>query len=299
MVKNNFSQLNFALASTYWFDSSTVINISQRLWKHSLWRASYFRALTIGTNVIGAPNNFFDGCLDSIAYTSRAKDATEILDDATLVTDIPFDGNGLLDSGPLLINATGSNYSYIAAGRLNAGLTLSGTSSYVQITGLRRIGINGWPYTVAIWVYPTSSTGGTIMHLSSRTDGAQTGGWCLNIMGFTAAGQIAINSWNRSNVPVTGPIVALNSWTHVAATYSSTNGERLYVNGTQSGSASGGYIFSAGLVPMTITLGSTLLGQGVCNSGTIQSAQYHGSLDELRVYARELTAAEVAALADP
>ena len=259
----------------------------------------HFSALTIGTNVINSPNNFFDGCLDSIAYFSRAKNTTEILDDATLVANIPFDGDSLLDAGPLLINATGSSYSYTASGRVNAALTLAGTASYVQITGLRRIGLSGWPYTVAIWVYPASTAGGTIMHLSSRTDGAQTGGWCLNIMGFTSAGQVAINSWNGGNVPLTGPTIALNSWTHLAATYSSTNGERLYVNGVQYGSSSAAYTFAAGGVPMTITLGSTLLGQGVCNTGAIQSAQYHGSLDEFRVYARELTAAQVADLANP
>ena len=174
-----------------------------------------------------------------------------------------------------------------------------GTQSYVQITGLRRIGTTGWPYTVVAWIYPISSAGGTIMHLSSRTDGAQTGGWCLNVMGFTSAGQIAVNSWNGASMPLTGPTIPLNSWTHITATYSSTNGERLYVNGTQFGSATAAYSFAAGGVPMTITLGSSLLGQGVCNTGTIQAGQYRGSLDEFRVYARELTAAEVATVANP
>ena len=268
---------------------------SKRTVKHS----SHSSSLTIGTNSINSPNNFFDGCLDSVAYFSRAKNTTEILDDATLIANIRFDGNSLYDIGPLLINATGSNYSFTLSGRVNSALTLTGTQSYAQITGLRRIGTNGWPYTVAIWVYPTSSAGGTIMHLSSRTDGAQTSGWCLNIMGFTSAGQIAVNSWNGGNMPLTGPTIPLNSWTHVAATYSSTNGEKLYINGTQYGSATAAYAFSAGGVPMTITLGSSLLGQGVCNTGTIQAAQYRGSLDEFRVYARELTAAQVAALANP
>ena len=221
------------------------------------------------------------------------------MDAATNVAYISFNGNNLIDSGPLSINGTGSNYSYTSSGRVSNALTLSGSQSYVQITGLRRIGQNGWPYTVAIWVKAASSAGGTIMHLSSRTDGAQTSGWCLNIIGFTSSGQIAINSWNAGNVPITGPVIPLNSWTHVAATYSSTNGERLYVNGSQYGSSSAAYTFQAGGVPMTITLGSSLLGQGICNTGSIQAAQYSGSLDEFRVYARELTAAEVLALANP
>ena len=298
MLKITLRALAFSLASVRRTDGSSS-NIYWRFFQRSFPHAHYFSVLTIGTNAIGSPNNFFDGYLDSVAYFSRAKNATEVLDDATLVANIRFDGNSLLDSGPLLINATGSNYSYTPSGRVNAALTLSGTSSYAQITGLRRFGLNGWPYTAAIWVYPTSTAGGTIMHLSSRTDGAQTNAWCLNIIGFTSAGQIAVNSWNGGNVPLTGPALPLNSWTHVAATYSSTNGERLYVNGIQYGASSAAYSFSAGGVPMTITLGSSLLGQGVCNTGTIQAAQYHGSMDEFRVYARELTAAQVAALANP
>ncbi|CAF4842628.1 unnamed protein product [Rotaria sp. Silwood1] len=254
-------------------------------------------ALTIGTNNVNAPNNYFDGCLDSIAYFGRAKNATEVLDDATNVAYLSFDDNSLLDSGPLLINGTGTSYSYTSLGRVNAALTLSGSSSYIQITGLRRLGTSGWPYSVAIWIKPTSSSGGTIMHLSSGTAG--TGSWCIPIMGFTSAGQIAINSWSGGNVVLTGPIVSLNSWTHVAATYSSSNGERLYVNGAQYGSSSSTYTFSASSVPMTITLGNSLSGIGYCATGTIQMGQYSGSLDEFRVYARELTASEVYSLAHP
>ncbi|CAF2049023.1 unnamed protein product [Rotaria magnacalcarata] len=241
-------------------------------------------AMTIGTNGVNAPNNYFDGCLDSIAYFGRSKNASEVF---------------LLDSGPLLINGTGTSYSYTPSGRVNTALTLSGSSSYVQITGLRRLGTSSRSYSVAIWINPTSVSGGTIMHLSSLTNGAQTSGWCLPIMGLTSSGHIAIDSWNGSDVPITGPTVPMNSWTHVAATYSSNNGERLYVNGTQYGSSSGAYSFSAGGVPMTITLGSSLLGMGACNTGTIQMGQYQGSLDEFQVYARELTAAEVLALANP
>jgi hypothetical protein len=221
-----------------------------------------------------------------------------VLFDATVVAYLPFDGNTLLDSGPLGINGTGTNYSYISPGRVNVALSLPSLASYVQITGLIRIGTSSWPYSVAVWIYPTSLTGGTIMHLSAGTNGAQASGWCLPIMGLTSSGHIAIDSWNGSDVPITGPTVPLNAWTHVVATYSSTDGQRLYVNGTLLGST-GAYSFSASGVPMTITLGSSLLGTGTCHTGTIQMGRFYGSLDEFYVYARELTASEVTALANP
>ncbi|CAF0856797.1 unnamed protein product [Adineta steineri] len=255
--------------------------------------------LTIGTGYISMPDNYFDGCLDSIAYYPWAKNATEIMSDASFVCYLKFDGNSLIDSGPLSISGTGMNYSYTSSGRVNQALTLSTLSSYVQVTGLTRIGINDWPYTVSIWIYPTNTSGGTIMHLSSRLDGAQTNAWCLPIMGLTSSGAIAINSWNSTNIPINGPFVPLFTWTHVAATYSHNNGQRLYVNGNQYGTSSLPYTFNAGGVPMTITLGSSLLGINVCNTGTIQMGQFYGSLDEFQIYARELSSSEIYVLATP
>ena len=196
------------------------------------------------------------------------------------------------------INGNGINIQYVSSCRVNQCITLSGLLSYIQITGLLRLGINGWSYTVAIWIRPTNISGGTIMHLSSRLDGAQTNAWCLPIMGLTSSGLIAINSWNNANVPLNGPSAPLLSWTHVAATYSSTNGERLYINGTLFTSASP-YTFAASGARMTITLGSSLLGTGACNTGTIQMGQFYGSLDEFQVYSRELTATQISTLANP
>ncbi|CAF1362667.1 unnamed protein product [Adineta ricciae] len=254
---------------------------------------------TIGTGVINSPNNYFSGCLDSVQYYPWIRNTSIILSDATLVAHLTFDSGTLVDSGPLSINGTGLNYTYTSMGRVNQAISFPVLSSYVQITGLTRLGTNAWPYTVSIWIYPTNSSGGTIMHLSSRVDGAQTNAWCLPIMGLTSSGQIAINSWNATNVPITGPSVSLFSWTHVVATYSLKNGERLYVNGSQYGSSSVSFAFQAGSIPMTLTIGSSLLGLGVCNTGTIQMGQFYGSVDELQVYARELSSSEVFALANP
>ncbi|CAF0713063.1 unnamed protein product [Adineta steineri] len=117
-------------------------------------------------------------------------------------------------------------------------------------------------------------------------------------MGLTSSGQITIDSWNSSNVPLTGPQAPLNTWTHVVTTYSPTSGLKLYINGTLWSSV-GAYTFAAGSIPMTITLGNSLLGTSTCNTATIQMGQFYGSIDEFYVYARELTTSEVTALANP
>ena len=260
-------------------------------------QTKYFSSLTISTTAVYSPNNGFDGCLDSVAYVNRAKNSTEILNDATLVVHLSFDNSVLLDSGPLLINVAGTNYSFTSSGRVNGALTVSGSLSYVQVSGLIRFGTTGWSYSLAIWVNPANISGGTILHGSSRSD-ESTAGWCLAMISLTSSGQIAINSWNNTNVPVTGQQITANAWTHVVATYSSTNGERLYVNGTLSSSV-GAYTFMSSGLSMKITLGSSLSGTNTCNSGTIQKRQFNGLLDEFYVYARELNATEVTALANP
>jgi hypothetical protein len=147
-------------------------------------------------------------------WVTQAKRAAEVLDDATLVIYCSFDGNSLLDRGPLLINGTGSNYSFTAYGRANEALHLSTVPSYVHFDGLRRISRFSWPYTISIWICPTISSSGTIVHLSALPSIA----WCLLLMGFTSTGQIAINSWSGMIVSLIGPTIPLLTWTHVVAT---------------------------------------------------------------------------------
>ena len=72
--------------------------------------ASPFQA-TAGGITIGSINypglqlsSFWTGSIDQISYVSRAKNASEILDDATLVTYYSFDGGSFYDAGPNKIN---------------------------------------------------------------------------------------------------------------------------------------------------------------------------------------------------
>ena len=67
--------------------------------------------------------------------------ASQVLFDATMSGMYTFD-NTLLDSGPLLINATGSGYSYTSSGRVNQAILFSG-SAYVQASGFVLLGTVG------------------------------------------------------------------------------------------------------------------------------------------------------------
>ena len=95
----------------------------------------------------------------------------------------------------------------------------------------------------------------------------------------------------------------LNSWTHVVQTWSSASGLSLYINGALYAQDSTVTAYAASGVPNYLTLASTLQAipypaNGCSTTGVLGGlGYYNGSIDELRVYNRELSALEVCALA--
>ncbi|CAF1475680.1 unnamed protein product [Adineta steineri] len=143
---------------------------------------------------------------------------------------------------------------------------------------------------MSLWVQRTSTGGGTLVHYSVQTNGQ---GWCTVPIGFSSAGNIIATAWAPNN-QVTGPVLSINTWTHIATTYSRTRGLTLYVNGTSVGNTAPQPNDAPG-TPVILTLGNSQ-GGGGCNSQSIVPGTFYGYLDEFRVYSRELSATEVYAL---
>jgi hypothetical protein len=122
-------------------------------------------------------------------------------------------------------------------------------------------------------------------------------------MGFSSTGQIIITGWGNTSQELIGPVLPINIWTHVVDTFSTTNGHRLYINGTLI-STTGPMIYTASGQVNILTLANRLQGipssdGGPCNSLSILPNVYYGSMDEFRVYSRELNATDVHTLANP
>ena len=94
------------------------------------------------------------------------------------------------------------------------------------------------------------------------------------------------------NVIYTGPVTPIGVWTHIAYTFSTTNGIQLYVNGTLYGSVTTTYDASG--MADTLIFGNPLSGTG-CGS-SLPNQQFYGSIDEVRLYSREITATDVSQL---
>jgi hypothetical protein len=123
----------------------------------------------------------------------------------------------------------------------------------------------------------------------------------MPIIGFSASGSIVAQTGNSTQIlPIVGPIISPNTWTHIAHTYSPTDGIRLFVNGTLMVSNHASSTNLEASAPLTMALGycvnTTLCS---CGSGSIVPGQFHGMMDEFQFYSRQLNTSEVVALANP
>jgi hypothetical protein len=130
------------------------------------------------------------------------------------------------------------------------------------------------------WVRPTALSGWNTIVMK---------GWGTNAMAYALyandsvprpAGYVSIASVDRSAIGTSG--LPLNTWTHLAFTYGGGM-LRLYVNGVQVGTRAitGNVRMSA----ETLTIGGN----------SVWGEWFNGTIDEVRLYNRELTAAEIQA----
>ncbi|CAF1139895.1 unnamed protein product [Rotaria sordida] len=236
-----------------------------------------------------------------------ARSACQISNDASLIVYYPFDTIGTYNNYSVnLCNGYASGTTIISSGRVNQAISFTSSTSYFESQCFPRMRGNEQSFSFSLWVNPNSTTsGGTLVHLSSNSNG---NGTCFDLLVFTSTGNL-ICQWMTTTLSVSsaqGPIIPANTWTHIAVVYGSTNGVRLFINGQFSTASSN--IGSLSLyntnVPMYITLGNlSPSGSSTpvnCLSGSISisSGSFLGSIDEFRIYDRQLSNQEICVLAN-
>jgi hypothetical protein len=225
---------------------------------------------------------FYSGLIDEVKIYNRALSTSEIATDmgtpvgGPLVAAYAFDetaGSIASDASGHNLNGTVSGANW-TAGRFGNGLQFDGTSDWVTVPHNNALNLTSG-MTLEAWVLPSVLGDWRTVLLKEGTGG--------HTFALYAEGAGAPGAHLQANTDVisagTVPLVA-GIWTHLAATYDGTK-LRLYVNGTLTATtpATGLPIVSAG--PLRI------------GGNAIWGEFFAGVIDEVRIYSRALTAAEI------
>jgi hypothetical protein len=173
---------------------------------------------------------------------------------------------------------TTRNVTWTTAGKYGGAATFNGTTSWVTVNDANTLDLTT-AMTLEAWVYPTAlgtgwrtvifkETPGGIVYSLYANDSTQRALTQLNIGGEQ-------NAWSLTQLP-------LNAWSHIAGTWDGTT-LKFWINGTLAGSRA-----------VTGTLANST---GVLRLGgnAIWNEWFAGRIDEVRVYNRALTQAELQA----
>jgi hypothetical protein len=230
--------------------------------------------------------------------SARARDAANNQATATIMSvtvnnAVPSSGlvaayNFNEGTGTSLTDRTGLGHTgaiagaaWTTQGRLGSALTFDGVNDWVTIADANDLDFTSG-FTVEAWVYPTALGSGAWRTVLLKE---RPGGEVYNLYahaGSATAAYVVRAAQSGTPLDARGPQLALNTWTHLAATYDGTT-LRLYINGTQVGTraAAGPLLTSSGVL--------RLGGNGIWGE------YFKGRLDEIRIYNRALSPSEIQA----
>ena len=186
------------------------------------------------------------------------------------------DSSGSGNNGVL----SGAGVTWDPAGKFGRALAFNGSSGNVTIPHTSSLSFSS-SYTLEAWVKPSALSGYQTILIKEQTGGCaywlQTTGNKIS-SGFASGGcREHVNS---------SPNLALNQWSHLAAVFNdAANTYTLYLNGTAVATQ------SETSVPVP-TSQALVFGQSGCGCGF---ERWRGLIDEIRIYNRPLSAAEVQA----
>ena len=186
------------------------------------------------------------------------------------------DGSGNAHTGVI------SGATWTIAGKYGSALSFNGTNSWVTVADANDLDLTTG-LTLEAWVFPTAAATATTWRNVLIKE--RSGGEIYNLYADTdthvPAAYVVRSASPGTSVGVNGVAqVPLNTWTHLAMTYDTAT-VRLYVNGT--------------LVRSSATTGALLTSTGALRIGgnSVWGEFFQGMLDEVRVYNRALTQAEI------
>jgi N,N-dimethylformamidase beta subunit-like, C-terminal/Concanavalin A-like lectin/glucanases superfamily/Bacterial Ig domain len=185
-------------------------------------------------------------------------------------------GSTVTDSSGNGLTGTTANTSWSASGKYGNALSFNGINSWVTVNDTAALDLTTG-LTLEAWVNPIAIVNWrTVMLKEAGTQEV----YALYANDDMPRPEAAVRIGGAYKLALGSSPVAINAWTHLASTYDGSN-LRLYVNGTQVGSiaATGNIEVSTGVLRI--------------GGNAIWGEYFSGLIDEVRVYNRALTQAQI------
>ena len=259
----------------------TGSSVPSAIWSYSN-AGSYTVSLTVtgpGGSITQTNPNFI-----TVSASSSGSGTTSSSTINGLVAAYSFDNNG---GTPLDYSGNGYYGSALNAvtvpqGRFGSAMSFNGTNAWVSV-GSKALLALSTGMTLEAWVYPTAAMSGldTVVMKEQLATATTPGTATYLLAANNSANQPMSAVWNGSEATVNGNTqIPPNQWTHLASTYDGQY-QSLYVNGVlvetlpQTG-------------PIATSTGSLRIG-----GNSIWGGYFQGYIDEVRIYNRALSNAQI------
>jgi len=264
---------------------------------------------------VTAYSNFFNGLIDDVRIYNRALSVDEIKRlykmGATNKINVPrkdtlkeglvgswtFDGPDMaattaFDKSGQNNNGTLTNGPVRTEGKIGQALSFDGVNDYVNLGSASILdGLGLGSFTASAWMNPRT-VGDTAGRIFDKRPAGGSGGWLMNMNNVESSsitGTIVTNT-GASNATSRGVAnsITFNSWNHVVMTYSDTAASRvirLYVNGVE--------VTYSVQTASAATTGSDADGNLLVGDDSTLIRSFDGKIDDVRIYNRALTEAEI------
>ena len=206
---------------------------------------------------------------------------------ANYISAYVFSGNANDVSGNAN-NGTVQNGAALSPDRYGAGnsaYTLNGTNQYISTTKLYSAPST---FSISAWFNTTTTVGGSIVGFGNSQTGT-SGTYDRNLY-MNSVGQLYFGNYSGTNVQTINSTSTFNdgNWHHVVGTFSSTTGLKLYVDGIL-------LVYNTTFVGYYTYNGYWRIGNNNLGGYTSAPASnyFPGMIDDITIYNREVTAAEV------
>ena len=203
-----------------------------------------------------------------------------------LVALYTLDGNAQDTSGKGNNGTVNGNPVWVTAGKVGGALKFNGSTDYIDCGVGSTLNITD-AVSISAWIKLAAT--GLDQKLASNQDGT-TGGYKMAVFTDNRVEFEIRTSANASTLNRTvagGTTLTTNVWYHVVGVYSQGNYIRTYVNG----------VLDRELVTTSI-LGTSTSSCKIGSSFTGDGGLFNGTVDDVRIYNKALSAAEAAYLAD-